>query len=95
MGSSATENLRVFVQEAVKEAVAETIQADRVWTKADIRERTGLHFRVILDLEARGEFPQRIQLTNAKVGWLESEIREWLGQRPRGALPAPKLGKEE
>ncbi len=95
MGSTATENLRAFVQDAVKEAVSEFIQADRIWTKAEIRERTGLHFRVILDLEARGEFPKRVQLTSAKVGWLESEIREWLGQRPRGALPAPKLGKEE
>ncbi len=93
--SGATENLRTFVQEAVKEAVSEAVQTDRIWTKADIRERTGLHFRVILDLEARGQFPKRIQLTNAKVGWLESEIRSWLGQRPRGALPAPTLGREE
>jgi len=37
-------------------------------------------------LEARGEFPRRIQLGAGRVAWSESEIEEWIRTRPRGPL---------
>ncbi|MDZ7692082.1 MAG: AlpA family phage regulatory protein [Balneolaceae bacterium] len=33
-------------------------------------------------MEKRGELPRRKQISTRTVGWLESEIREWLEQRP-------------
>jgi prophage regulatory protein len=33
-------------------------------------------------MEKRGELPRRKQISTRTVGWLESEIREWLQQRP-------------
>ena len=35
----------------------------------------------IYRLEIRGEFPQRKQLSPNSVGWLESEIDEWIASR--------------
>jgi len=33
-------------------------------------------------LEKAGQFPRRVKLTpNGRVGWLESEIQEWLHSR--------------
>jgi prophage regulatory protein len=40
-------------------------------------------------LEAAGKFPQRIQLGAASVGWLESEVDEWIRTRPRGTIMPP------
>ena len=37
-------------------------------------------------LEAAGEFPARIQLGRCSVGWLKSEIDEWLSSRARGPI---------
>lgn len=28
-----------------------------------------------------GEFPQRVQIGRNRVGWLESEVRDWLEER--------------
>ncbi|MDR8393792.1 AlpA family phage regulatory protein [Aliifodinibius sp. S!AR15-10] len=36
----------------------------------------------IWHMEKRGELPRRKQIFTRTVGWLESEIREWLQQRP-------------
>jgi len=33
-------------------------------------------------MEKRGELPRRKQISSRTVGWLESEIKEWLEKRP-------------
>lgn len=33
-------------------------------------------------MEKRGELPPRKKISNRCVGWLESDIREWLENRP-------------
>ena len=33
-------------------------------------------------MEKRGDLPRRKQISTRTVGWLESEIKEWLQQRP-------------
>lgn len=33
-------------------------------------------------MEKRGELPPRKKISNRTVGWLESDIREWLENRP-------------
>lgn len=32
-------------------------------------------------LEARGEFPKRVQLGPNSIGWVEAEIAEWLAEK--------------
>jgi prophage regulatory protein len=36
-------------------------------------------------LEKRGEFPKRVRLGPNSVGWIESEIDDWLAKRQRVA----------
>lgn len=38
-------------------------------------------------MEKRGELPPRKKISNRCVGWLESDIREWLENRPNAAEP--------
>ena len=36
---------------------------------------------MIYQMQAEGRFPQRIKLGERAVGWLESEVRDWLATR--------------
>jgi prophage regulatory protein len=42
---------------------------------------TGLGRSMIYQMQAEGRFPQRIKLGERAVGWLESEVRNWLATR--------------
>jgi Prophage CP4-57 regulatory protein (AlpA) len=47
---------------------------------------------MIYQMQAEGQFPQRIKLGERAVGWLESEVRDWLAIRietSRGKTAAP------
>ena len=35
----------------------------------------------IARMEKAGTFPQRIRIGNGSVGWLQSEVEDWLAQR--------------
>lgn len=37
-------------------------------------------------MEKRGELPPRKKISNRCVGWLESDIREWLESRPNALM---------
>ena len=53
--------------------------------KRAVRQRTGLSDTTIWRLEKAGEFPQRIQITDAgAVGWYEDEVDSWIHERVRG-----------
>ena len=54
---------------------------------ADVKAITKLSRPTIDRLEAAGDFPKRIRLGRAAVGWDLNEIRRWLDQRPRGPKP--------
>ena len=43
---------------------------------------TGLSHATLWRYEQAGTFPKRRQLGTRRVGWVESEIREWLESRP-------------
>ncbi len=42
---------------------------------------TGLARSTIYKLIGSGEFPQPVPLTGRRVGWIESEIHEWIKGR--------------
>jgi prophage regulatory protein len=50
----------------------------------DVMERTTLARNTIHEMEVRGEFPKRRRLAGNgdRVGWLESEIEDWIKTRP-------------
>jgi len=37
-------------------------------------------------MEKRGELPPRIKISTRAVGWLESDIKEWLKNRPKSCI---------
>jgi prophage regulatory protein len=47
----------------------------------EIVEKTGLPKSSIYWLESRGQFPARIKLSVRSMGYLESEIDEWIAQK--------------
>lgn len=62
---------------------------ERILRDAECKARTGLSAPTRWRLEQEGEFPKRIRLTDGgSVGWLESEIDEWIRQR----VSAPRTG---
>ena len=58
----------------------------RFLSKRQVRELVLYSYAHIQRLEDAGTFPKRIRLGNgprSRVGWLESEILEWMQQRIR------------
>ncbi len=53
----------------------------RILSKRQLREIVLYSPQHIARLEAAGTFPKRIKLGQCRVGWIESEVMEWLQQR--------------
>jgi prophage regulatory protein len=49
--------------------------------RKQVQERTGLSRSTIYLRITQGTFPKTISLGDRAVGWLESEINEWLNAR--------------
>ena len=54
---------------------------ERVIRKPELIAKIGLSDPSIYRREMKGEFPKRIPLGGHSVGWLESEVNEWLRKR--------------
>ncbi|MGO8973203.1 MAG: helix-turn-helix transcriptional regulator [Steroidobacteraceae bacterium] len=54
---------------------------ERALRLRQVSELTGLGRSMIYQMQAEGRFPQRIKLGERAVGWLESEVRDWLATR--------------
>ena len=59
---------------------------------ADVKAVVGISRATIDRLEAAGDFPKRIRLGRAAVGWDLSEVLEWLDRRPPGPKTPPLRG---
>ena len=60
---------------------------DRLLTWHDLKDRIPFSRVHLSRLEARGEFPKRLQLGAGRVAWLEREVQQWIEDRQRGPLP--------
>ncbi len=49
----------------------------------DVQKFTGLSRSTIYRLEAAGDFPQRVRLSERASAWHENELIEWRDSRPR------------
>lgn len=57
----------------------------------EVKIKTGLSRSSIYLRMSNGEFPQSISLGSRAVGWLESDIEQWLDDR----ITASKAGNHE
>lgn len=55
---------------------------DRILRPAEVQRRTGLGRTTIWRRERAGDFPRRRRLGPTLVGWLESELDDWLENLP-------------
>jgi len=58
-----------------------TNQNIRILRKAQVKAMTGLPNSTMYKYIAEGTFPKQIRLGVRSVGWLESEILEWISKR--------------
>lgn len=49
----------------------------------EVSRRVGLSRTTLWRLGKRGEFPQARKLTAKTIGWLESDVEEWIDTRAR------------
>ncbi|OWU66541.1 hypothetical protein ATO2_18365 [Roseovarius sp. 22II1-1F6A] len=54
---------------------------NRIYRLQEVQERTGLGRSTIYRLEAKGEFPARIKLSERAVGWHSAAIDSWIESR--------------
>ncbi len=53
----------------------------RILSKRQLKELVLYSPQHVARLEAAGQFPQRVQLGQNRVGWVESEVLDWLQKR--------------
>jgi len=53
----------------------------RIIRKPELLGRVGLSDCTIWRMEKAGRFPKRIQLGGNSVGWIDTEIDEWLSEK--------------
>jgi prophage regulatory protein len=57
----------------------------RILRRPDVERVTGLKKTRIDELERRGEFPQRVRISDRATGWRSDEVEAWVAARPRAA----------
>ena len=55
----------------------------RIIGPEETMERTDLSRSTLWRMEKKGKFPQRVTVSENRVGWYEDEINEWIDSRPR------------
>jgi len=53
----------------------------RILRFPEVKKRTGLAHSTVYRLMDSGDFPKALPLTGRTVGWIESEIDEWVESR--------------
>jgi len=54
---------------------------DRIILEKERKQMTGISRTTAWRMEQKGKFPKRRQVSDGLVGWLESEINEWISSR--------------
>jgi prophage regulatory protein len=62
---------------------------DRTLREPQVHAMTGLGRTTRWEMERRGEFPCRRRIVGPAVGWLESEVLEWLRSRQASSTADP------
>ena len=59
----------------------------KVMNMVDTQEYTSLSRATINRHRKDGDFPKAVKITNNRIGFVVSEVDEWLGSRPREVGP--------
>ncbi len=83
-------HLQAMIEEACTKAESslseDPLPGDRLLRVPEVCKRTGLSRTTLWRLERAGEFPRRRQISTQTVGWLVSDVVEWIkSRRERGA----------
>ena len=65
--------------------VMEHRMTDRILREPECKAVTGLSRSTRWRLEQEGKFPARRQISPSAMGWLESEISDWIASREAAA----------
>ncbi len=71
-----------------------SVRGLRILRERQVVERTGLSRSTLWRLERRGHFPARRRIAPGAVGWLESEIDDYLAACPSSIQRANGRGVE-
>lgn len=52
-----------------------------------IIQQTGLKKTTLYEMQKRGNFPMRVQITANSVGWVEKEVNAWVAGRVAASKP--------
>lgn len=63
----------------------EASQIQSILRLPEVTRVTGLSRSSIYRLEASGEFPARVKLSESASGWRSGEVQAWIASRPRAA----------
>jgi prophage regulatory protein len=85
---AATLRERIGPEPSLDESLSEILQPVRLLTFPELKSRKGISYtrQFVARLEARGEFPRRVQTGPNSIAWLEHEVDAWILSRPRGKL---------
>ena len=56
----------------------------RILNSNEVVKKIGWSKVTVWRMERAGLFPKRINLSERRVGWVKSEIEDWLDSRPKG-----------
>ena len=71
--------------------MAEAIhQAPTLLRRKEVQTRTGLARSTIYQHIKAGTFPKPVPLVGRAVGWIESEVSDWIAQRIKTARGGPQ-----
>jgi predicted DNA-binding transcriptional regulator AlpA len=60
---------------------------DKLITEREVRDLTGLSHTSIWRWQLDGKFPQRRVISSNRIGWLRSEILNWMATLPAATQP--------
>lgn len=58
---------------------------DRIILEKERKQMTGISRTTAWRMEQKGQFPKRRKVSDGLVGWLESELDEWIATRQAAA----------
>lgn len=59
----------------------------RILRLSEVKNKTGMACSSIYSMIANTTFPSPIKLSKRSVGWLETEIDQWIAERVNGSRP--------
>lgn len=71
----------------VREPRAEA-EGQRLLSRAEVLDMVGVTYPGLWKMIRRGDFPPAREITKTRIGWLASEVREWMESRPVRKLKA-------